>query len=190
MASNTSLRDRIIAGTGAVLFLLSALGFAVFAIIDSRNQSARQDEITQAELDKIKEKDTCLAGENEEVLAAPEPYQPEGGSVSELQVTDIAEGSGDAAKTGDCLVMKYYGTLGAGGTMFDENFTKPSALAFRLGQGSVIQGWDEGLTGMKPGGMRRLVIPADKAYGDEGREPAIPGKATLVFEVKLLRIQK
>lgn len=188
MATHTSLRDRIIAGTGAVLFLGSALAFTVFAIIDTRNQSGKQDQLSQTEINKLK--NTCAAGQNEETLAAPEPYKPEGGTVSELQVTDVVEGTGEAAKAGDCLIMKYYGTLAADGTMFDENFTKPTAFAFQVGSGTVIKGWDEGLIGMKPGGMRRLVIPSDKAYGDAGREPAIPGKATLVFEVKLLRIQK
>jgi len=85
--------------------------------------------------------------------------------------------------------MKYYGTLAADGTKFDENFTNATAFAFTLGQGQVIQGWDKGLVGMKAGGMRRLVIPAAQAYGDQA-QGSIPANSDLVFVVKLLRIQK
>ena len=85
--------------------------------------------------------------------------------------------------------MKYYGTLAADGTLFDENFTKDTAFTFALGSGQVIQGWDKGLEGVKVGGTRRLVIPSNLAYGEAG-QGAIPANADLVFVVKLLRIQK
>jgi FKBP-type peptidyl-prolyl cis-trans isomerase len=86
--------------------------------------------------------------------------------------------------------MKYYGTLAADGTLFDENYTKPSGFAFTLGSGQVIKGWDQGLVGMKVGGERRLVIPAALGYGEAGSPPKIPANADLVFVVKLLRIVK
>jgi len=131
---------------------------------------------------------TCTDSQTEPTLDVPEAYKPTG-PVTDLQSTDLTNGSGAAAKAGDCLVMKYYGTLAADGTKFDENFTNATAFAFTLGQGQVIQGWDKGLVGMKAGGMRRLVIPAAQAYGDQA-QGSIPANSDLVFVVKLLRIQK
>jgi FKBP-type peptidyl-prolyl cis-trans isomerase len=100
----------------------------------------------------------------------------------------VSVGNGAVAKNGDCLVVKYYGTLASNGVKFDENFTQPTAFAFTLGQGQVIQGWDQGLVGMKVGGERRLVIPANLAYGSTG-SGAIPANAALVFDVRLLKIK-
>jgi peptidylprolyl isomerase len=124
---------------------------------------------------------------NVETLTAPEVYKP-AGKVEKLETTDLQEGSGQAAKNGDCLVMKYYGTLASDGTMFDQNYDKPTAIQFTLGQGNVIKGWDEGLVGIKVGGTRRLVIPADKGYGAQSAG-AIPANSDLVFVVKLESIK-
>ncbi|MBL8121712.1 FKBP-type peptidyl-prolyl cis-trans isomerase [Candidatus Saccharibacteria bacterium] len=131
----------------------------------------------------------CEAKSTEEVLPQPEAFIAEG-TATELQKTDLSQGDGAEAKNGDCLVMKYYGTLASDGTMFDENYTTAIGFAFTLGSGQVIQGWDQGLVGMKVGGERRLVIPANLGYGEAGSPPKIPANADLVFVVKLLRIQK
>lgn len=105
-----------------------------------------------------------------------------------IQTQDLTQGSGPAAKSGDCLTVKYYGTLASSGTEFDQDFTEPTALKFQLGKQQVISGWDIGLNGMKVGGVRRLVISPDLGYGKSGSPPTIPGNATLVFIVKLLKI--
>jgi peptidylprolyl isomerase len=84
--------------------------------------------------------------------------------------------------------MKYYGTLASSGKVFDENYDKSTALQLQLGKGQVIPGWDQGLVGMKAGGVRRLVIPAELAYGATGQGD-IPANATLVFLVKLVAIK-
>jgi FKBP-type peptidyl-prolyl cis-trans isomerase len=84
--------------------------------------------------------------------------------------------------------MKYYGTLASSGTVFDQNFDKPLALQFTLGKGDVIKGWDEGLVGIKTGGTRRIVIPADKGYGAQAAG-SIPANSDLVFVVKLESIK-
>ncbi|QQS19252.1 FKBP-type peptidyl-prolyl cis-trans isomerase [Candidatus Saccharibacteria bacterium] len=136
---------------------------------------------------KKDDKPTQIA-QKEEILPAPEVFKPEA-DVTELQTTDLTEGSGVQAKSGDTLVMKYYGTLASDGTMFDENYTKDTSFSFKLGGGQVIQGWDQGLVGMKVGGERRLVIPSTLAYGEAG-QGAIPANSDLVFVVKLIRIQK
>jgi len=173
------LRERVFAGFGALLFLVSTCAFTIYLIMSPSDDTAAT----------TSEQTACVSNGTEETLEAPEVYIPAEDTVAELQSTDLTEGTGAAAKAGDCLVMKYYGTLASDGTMFDENFTDATAFAFTLGQGEVIEGWDQGLVGMKEGGMRRLVIPAALAYRDTARG-SIPANSDLVFQVKLLRIQK
>ncbi len=106
---------------------------------------------------------------------------------SGLKYYDIVEGDGAAAESGQAITVHYTGWL-TDGTVFDSSVERNQPLPFTLGQGSVIAGWDEGVVGMKVGGKRQLVIPADLAYGAEGR-PGIPPDATLIFEVELLTIE-
>jgi peptidylprolyl isomerase len=174
-------RDRIFAGFGAFLFLASACALTIFVIFQpsSATTTDTQNKTQQA----------CSDSQTEAALPAPDVYKPDG-TVTVLQSTDLEQGSGPAAKSGDCLVVKYYGTLASNGTKFDEDFTDTTGFAFSLGQGQVITGWDTGMVGMKAGGTRRLVIPAAEAYGSQSPSAAIPANSDLVFVVKLLRIQK
>jgi FKBP-type peptidyl-prolyl cis-trans isomerase len=73
--------------------------------------------------------------------------------------------------------------------MFDQNYDNNEGFRFKLGQGQVIQGWDQGLVGLKTGGVRRLVIPAALAYGAQGSGSTIPPNSDLVFTVKLIAIK-
>jgi len=93
------------------------------------------------------------------------------------------------AKKGDSLDMHYTGKL-EDGTEFDSSIPRGSPFTFTLGTGQVIKGWDQGLLGMCEGEKRKLVIPSDMGYGDRGSPPKIPGGATLVFEVELLKINR
>lgn len=178
----TRMRDRIFAGFGAVLFFVTACALTVFVIIDFNRGSSKTSTQTQPDTAT-----TCSSDKTETPLPVPEVYKATA-PVDSLQVTDLEEGTGAVAKNGDCLVMKYYGTLATDGTKFDENFTTTAGFAFTLGAGSVIQGWDQGLVGIKEGTTRRLVIPASLGYGASGAG-SIPANADLVFVVKLLRIQ-
>jgi FKBP-type peptidyl-prolyl cis-trans isomerase len=178
----TRVRERLFAGFGAFLFLASACALTIFVIFQSSSgDSSNQTTASQQQ--------ACSDNQSEPTLAAPEAYKPTE-PVADLQTTDLEQGSGPAAKAGDCLVVKYYGTLASNGTKFDENFTDATAFAFKLGQGQVIEGWDKGMVGLKAGGTRRLVIPAAQAYGSQSPSAAIPANSDLVFVVKLLRIQK
>ena len=103
-----------------------------------------------------------------------------------LRITDLVVGDGAEAVSGQTVVVNYRGTL-ANGTEFDSSYGR-GPFSFPLGGGRVIQGWDEGVAGMKVGGKRKLVIPPDLAYGDRGAGGVIPPNATLTFEVELLRI--
>lgn len=176
------LQQRIFAFSGAILFFVTSIALTVVVVITMIQDGNKKP------ADATAAADGCQATQAEAALPAPEVYKPDG-TVTELAKTDLETGSGAAAKAGDCLVVKYYGTLAADGTLFDETYTKPTAFAFVLGQGSVIKGWDQGLVGLKVGGTRRLVIPPALAYGDQAQGDAIPANAALVFVVKLLRIQ-
>lgn len=105
-----------------------------------------------------------------------------------LQIEDISVGEGAVAVSGDQVTVHYVGTF-EDGTVFDSSRAKDTPFAFLLGAGRVIQGWDEGVVGMKIGGIRKLVIPPELAYGERGAPGAIPPNSTLYFEIELLKIQ-
>ncbi|CEP17319.1 hypothetical protein [Parasitella parasitica] len=94
------------------------------------------------------------------------------------------------SNNGDTLSMHYTGTLFDTGVKFDSSLDRDQPFVFKLGQGQVIQGWDQGLLNMCIGEKRKLVIPPSMGYGDRGAGGVIPGGATLVFEVELLDIKK
>jgi FKBP-type peptidyl-prolyl cis-trans isomerase FkpA len=106
---------------------------------------------------------------------------------SGLQYQDIVVGTGAEAQPGNTVSVHYTGWL-TDGTKFDSSVDRNKPIEFVLGTGHVIQGWDEGLTGMKVGGQRRLTIPPDLAYGEAGNPTAIPPQATLIFDVELLDV--
>lgn len=93
------------------------------------------------------------------------------------------------AKNGDKLSMHYTGTLFSDCSKFDSSVDRGQPFEFTLGKGEVIKGWDSGLRGMCIGEKRKLTIPSDLGYGDQGSGEKIPGKSTLVFEVELLDIK-
>jgi FKBP-type peptidyl-prolyl cis-trans isomerase len=98
---------------------------------------------------------------------------------------DIVVGDGAEAKEGDTVSVQYVGALFNDGKEFDASWDRNEPFEFQLGGGQVIQGWDQGVEGMKVGGRRVLVIPPDLGYGAQGSPPTIPGDSTLVFVVDL-----
>lgn len=179
----TKKRDRFFAGFGAFLFLISAVAVTVVAILSS----AGQEDPTVSDLNSNTscEASASIAAPPE---ALPEVFRPEG-DVTKLETTDLQAGDGEAVKSGDCLQVKYHGTLAKDGTVFDGNFDKPTAFQFPLGGGQVIPGWEEGLVGAKIGATRRIVIPSELAYGDQANN-GIPANSDLVFVVKLIKVTK
>ena len=107
-------------------------------------------------------------------------------TASGLVYKELAAGTGPQPEPTDRVKVHYHGTL-VDGTVFDSSVQRGEPTSFALDQ--VIPGWIEGLQMMKAGGKARLVIPSELAYGDGGRPPAIPGGATLIFEVELLGIE-
>ena len=106
-----------------------------------------------------------------------------------LVIEDLVVGEGNEAQDYNKVVVNYTGTL-EDGSIFDSSL-KPGGtpFTFTLGVGSVIKGWDLGVKGMKVGGKRKLTIPSDLGYGDNGAGNVIPPGATLIFEVELLEVE-
>lgn len=140
---------------------------------------------------------TREVGQNTEVLAptatptstpaseADEPVRYDNG----LVVQNIVVGSGKTAENGDTLAAHYVGAL-ENGTVFDNSYNRGQSIQFVLGSGQLIKGWELGLVGMKEGGKRRLIVPAELGYGARGAGNVIPPNATLLFEIELVSVQK
>jgi FKBP-type peptidyl-prolyl cis-trans isomerase len=105
-----------------------------------------------------------------------------------LQYQDVKVGQGAEAKRGSTAVVHYTGWL-TDGKKFDSSRDRGTPFDFEVGTGEVVAGWDLGVAGMKVGGQRKLVIPADLGYGAAGAPPVIPPGATLVFDVELLEVR-
>jgi FKBP-type peptidyl-prolyl cis-trans isomerase len=117
--------------------------------------------------------------------ATPAPADAGNGT---LQITDVKEGTGAAAADGKKVSVHYTGTL-LDGTKFDSSKDRGQPFSFVLGSGMVIAGWDQGVKGMKEGGVRKLVIPPNLAYGNRAVGGVIPPNSTLVFEIELLKVE-
>lgn len=104
-----------------------------------------------------------------------------------LIIEDIRVGEGEEVHSGDFISIHYKGTL-EDGTKFDSSYERGAPFKTRIGVGEVIEGWDIGVLGMKPGGKRKLIIPSKLAYGDRAVGDIIPPNATLVFEVELVSL--
>ena len=115
--------------------------------------------------------------------------------LSELHKIDSVEGDGEIAKSGSSVTVHYSGWLydpskpQGKGTKFDSSKDRGQTFQFGLGRGMVIQGWDQGVEGMKVGGNRTLIIPPDLGYGSRGAGGVIPPNATLLFDVELIKVE-
>jgi len=107
---------------------------------------------------------------------------------SGLKYVDQMIGSGDVAAAGKTVSVHYTGWL-ENGKKFDSSVDRGQPFSFPLGAGRVIKGWDEGVQGMKVGGKRKLIIPANLGYGSRGAGGVIPPNATLIFDVELLGVR-
>jgi hypothetical protein len=110
-------------------------------------------------------------------------------TASGLKYVVLEEGKGDKPKKGQTISAEYTGWLADNGTEFDTSKDHGGSFDFAVGEGNVIPGWDEALLDMKVGERRKLIVPANLAYGEQGAGEVIPAGATLVFEVKLVGIK-
>jgi len=174
-----------IVGAGVCVGLMAVAIFLVQTRTDLSNLGAAQPaSVVGADIVVVGESDNDRAAQRAALLEASNSA----GQLTRMVIDDIKIGSGAEVKSGDTVSVHYAGRL-QDGTEFDNSRTRGAAFEFTVGAGRVIAGWEEGLIGMQVGGERILVIPPDKAYGQQGVGP-IPGNATLVFSIELLAINE
>lgn len=115
-------------------------------------------------------------------------FTPRTEAVAELEITEVEVGTGEEVKPGATITAHYTGALVKNGIIFQSSFDFGDPISFGLGQ--VIAGWTQGVPGMKVGGTRRLVIPAEMAYGASSPAKNIPANSDLVFDIDLVAIPK
>ncbi|MET4061448.1 peptidylprolyl isomerase [Arthrobacter sp. UYP6] len=128
-------------------------------------------------------------GKREYDRQKPEIDFPDHEAPTDLVIEDLVVGDGPEAKAGNTVSTHYVGVAFSTGEEFDASWNRGTPLDFKVGVGQVIQGWDQGLLGMKVGGRRRLEIPAHMAYGDRGAGSAVAPGESLIFVVDLLGVR-
>ncbi len=119
----------------------------------------------------------------------PEVTVPSGPPPKKLEIEEIEKGTGATAKAGDIVTVQYVGVGYDSEEEFDSSWSRNEPFSFGLGAGEVIKGWDQGVEGMKVGGRRELIIPANLAYGPAGSPPSIGPNETLIFVIDLLAVE-
>lgn len=119
----------------------------------------------------------------------PEIVIPDEAAPTELVLDDLTVGDGEEAKAGHQVLVHYVGVAWSDGKQFDASYDRGEPLVFQLGAGQVIQGWDQGIAGMKVGGRRKITIPPHLGYGPYGAGGVIKPNETLVFVCDLVDVQ-
>lgn len=122
-------------------------------------------------------------------MSKPEVQIPEGSPPDQLLIEDLVVGEGEEAGPGQQVSVHYVGVAWSTQSQFDASWDRNESFEFGLGAGQVIQGWDQGVSGMRVGGRRRLTIPPQLGYGQRGAGGVIKGGETLVFVVDLLGVR-
>ncbi|MFK0730952.1 MAG: FKBP-type peptidyl-prolyl cis-trans isomerase [Gloeotrichia echinulata GP01] len=167
----------------SVAFMLICVVVLVLAQVGNKQNSSIANNVTQAT------PVTTTVTENNTLI--PNNTMAEDNTIttpSGLKYVEIEEGTGETPQPGQKVEVHYTGTL-TDGTKFDSSRDRRSPFSFIIGRGQVIQGWDEGLSTMKVGGQRKLIIPPELGYGSRGAGGVIPPNATLIFDVQLLSVK-
>src|SRR5215475_7953125 len=122
-------------------------------------------------------------------MEKPDVSIPEGPPSYQLELDDLVVGEGDAAVAGNTVEVHYVGVSWSNGRQFDASWDRGDTFKFGLGKGQVIQGWDQGVAGMRVGGRRQITIPPQLGYGKRGMPPVIAPDETLVFVVDLIGVR-
>lgn len=179
--------QRVFAFIMAMLFLATSVAVSGVVIWQVRQQDKVQKALQAAQ----DESESTAPDDNKQ----PKENQLQGtklanftvvDNVPEMQSIDLKEGTGDAVKQGDTITAHYTGAIAKDGLIFESSKDSGEPATFPLS--NVIQGWQQGVPGMKVGGIRRLVIPAALAYGERGSPPKIGPNEPLVFDIELVKI--
>ncbi|MHB1539600.1 MAG: FKBP-type peptidyl-prolyl cis-trans isomerase [Solirubrobacteraceae bacterium] len=142
-----------------------------------------------AEVAQLEGKESPGTPKSGPLSTEPKVTPPSGPAPAKLETRELVKGSGAEAKQGETITVNYVGELYKTGKVFNSTWKETKEPAkFTLAKGSVIEGWVKGIAGMKIGGRRELIIPAEEAYKKEGRLPQIPKSEALVFVVDLLGV--
>ena len=166
------------------VLVVCVLVLIVAQVVDQGKQSsAIASPISSTTMEGSSESETLIALSLEDVAEKEDVKTTESG----LRYVDIEKGEGEIPEKGQTVVVHYTGSL-ADGTKFDSSRDRDRPFSFKLGEGQVIKGWEEGISTMRVGGRRQLIIPPELGYGQKGAGGVIPPNATLIFDVELLRI--
>jgi FKBP-type peptidyl-prolyl cis-trans isomerase len=184
----TPLRKRIFALVLAILFFVFSGSLSFFVIWDLYKGNKEAKTVNDPNISTSNSQ--VKVGEDGQGTQTPQLKGTQLGNftpvaeVDSLQITDLVEGDGETVQPGAHVLVDYTGAVAVTGTIFESSFDKGQPVDFGLD--GVIQGWTDGIPGMKVGGTRRLLIPADQAYGANPRQGSgIPPNAALVFDVTL-----
>ncbi len=176
-----------------ILMSLAVVVLAVMVLVTAQILESRNPALANQPFNSAQAAELTVAQAPTPVppVTQPAPDQPAGEAIttpSGLKYIDRVVGEGAEPRTGQTVVVHYTGTL-ENGTKFDSSRDRGQPFQFRIGTGMVIKGWDEGLSTMKVGGRRDLIIPPDLGYGSRGAGGVIPPDATLLFDVELLGVR-
>ena len=173
-----------------LLAALTALALALAACGDDENGGGGEASGTNAATSETTapEEESAPAEISTNLEAKPEIGKPTGDPPAELVKEDIVVGKGRRAKEGDTVTVHYVGVNFSTGDQFDASWDGGQPATFQLAQGQLIDGWVQGMKGMRVGGRRKLIIPPELGYGAQGSPPAIPPNETLVFVIDLQQI--
>ncbi len=175
--------NKIVVAVGVIVILAGA----AFSFWSYKNKSANDSlsESQNNQLESLPMENVQMPEESDEGSQPSSYLKIE--AVAPMKIEVIQEGTGIEAKKGDLVSVHYRGRF-ENGTQFDSSLDRKEPFSFVLGEGRVIQGWEEGVPGMKVGEKRLLIIGPELAYGAKGIPGAIPPNAILIFEVELLKI--
>lgn len=180
MANSNS--QRVAAFLLAFLFLLTTIGTAAYVVwqLNSGDAGIVEDTPTNDAQNEAQETGESAVGTIIDPFDGP--YE-----IAELRFEDVVEGEGAEVQPGDTVTIDYVGALNENGVIFDSSVSRGEPATFPLD--NLIQGWQEGIPGMKIGGQRRLFIPAELAYGEAGSGDSIPPNSDLIFDIELFDTQ-
>ncbi len=170
-----------------IAFSIGAMALALF--LTRLDGSFSPAGILSRSAERTSQEAAVVVAENgiEGASSAIEDSLSASGRVTKLVITDVALGYGSEVEEGDTVTVNYIATL-QNGQEFDNSYKKGEAFTFKVGDTKVIEGWNKGMVGMKEGGQRVIIIPADMAYGKDGYGP-IPGNATVVYAIELVTVR-